>query len=262
MKHELYALFRVILWISIAVVLFAVISRFLLSETIVQNASNSAASGNMLILTIALIVFYILSIGALIIAAWAVSVARFYKSLFTGEGYMTLALPVSADQLIWAKLLSALIAMFYATAVSVGSMFILFVGTVGDAVGLGGFLEVIATLFEDLTGGDVLYMIESVLAAIFSIPMSLLVLYAGISMGQFFTAHRVGMILLIFGILYVVCNVVSVIGVTPLTTYLTVNVAGGEHIVSWLQILFYAAVDVGCFFLVRYILRNKVNLIA
>ncbi len=262
MKHELYALFRIILWISIAVVLFAVISRLLLSETIVQTAGSAEAGVNLLLVTVLLIAFYMFSIGALVIAAWAVSVSRFYKSLFTGEGYMTLALPVTADQIIWAKLLSALIAMFYAAVVSVGSLFILFAGTVGDAIDLGGLLEELGAIIQEMTAVDALLIVEEVLLCIVSIPMSILLLYAGMSMGQFFTSHRTGMILLIFGALYIVVNVISVVGVMPFFTYLEANVAGAAHIINWIRIAFIAAVDVGCFFLVRYILRNKVNLIA
>ncbi len=262
MKHELYALFRIVLWISLAVVLFAIISRLLLSETIVQAATDSGLTNQMLIVTIFIVVFYVLSICALVIAAWAVSIYRFTKSLFSGEGYMTLSLPATASQLIWSKLLSALIVMAYAAVVSLGSLVILFSGVVGEAMDIGMLFETFGILFEDLTGGGILYLVELGISAVVSIPLSLLVIYAGISLGQLFTSHRVGMVLLIFAALYVGGNIFSVLVELPLQNFLYTHVAGAQHILIWLRIVCSAAVEVGCFFLVRYILRNKVNLIA
>lgn len=252
-KHELRALFRVLVWISVAVLLFACVSRFLLMSDLLSSEKTQ----DILVLVL-IICFYVLSILALVVAAWAVAISRFYRSLFTGEGYLTLALPVTAAQLIWAKLLSALIAMIYAAAISFGSLFILFSGmgtaeTVGDI--LKAFWEIVGALY----GGSPLQIAEKAIETVVLLPMSLLAVYAVISLGQLFTSHRVGMIFLLFVCLYIAISVLGAL-FTPFEKYL-LGFADG-HVWAWARIVLFAAVDVGCFFLIHYILRNKVNLIA
>ena len=54
-------------------------------------------------------VLFSLSCAALLILTTATCVIRFYKNLYSSEGYLTLTLPVTAGQHIFAKLLSALL---------------------------------------------------------------------------------------------------------------------------------------------------------
>lgn len=252
-KHELRALFRVIVWISVAVLLFACVSRFLLTSNILVSEKTQD-----IIVLVLIICFYVLSILALVVTAWAVAISRFYRSLFTGEGYLTLALPVTAAQLIWAKLLSALIAMIYAAAISFGSLFILFSG-MGTADAVGEVIRALWEIVRELYGGSPLHIAEKAIETVVLLPMSLLSVYAVISLGQLFTSHRVGMIFLLFVCLYIAVSVLGAL-LTPLERYL-LGLADG-HVLAWVRIVLFAAVDVGCYFLIRYILRNKVNLIA
>ncbi len=116
LKHELIALFRVLGFIAVAVFGFAVLGR------IVIAINSETVFGFLLIL------FYLFAIMTLIVAAFVLGISQFYKSLFTGSGYMTLSLPATADQIIWAKLLSSVIAMFFASAVSLLSATVFLVG--------------------------------------------------------------------------------------------------------------------------------------
>lgn len=261
MKHELYAIFRVLVFIAVAVVLFAVLSRVLISINLANNGAVTTAQELLLLLAI---MFYVIAICALVIAAWALGVTRFYKTLFTGEGYMTLSIPVSADRLIWSKLLSALIAMFFAAVVSAVSLAIFFIGwdaSVMQQLG-NAFGELFRAIYETFTA-EPLLLIEELAIGIVSIPMSLLCIYALISVGQLFTARRGAMIFLIVFAVYLLYMFFNVLVYTPFTAYLYENIpAYADHILNAIRLVFVLAVDFGCFFLVRYILRNKVNLIA
>lgn len=258
LKHELYALFRVLIFIAAAVVLFAVFSGLLLRYDL--NRPEGAFEGQELF-TILIVSFYVFAICALIIAAWALGITRFYKTLFTGEGYMTLSLPATPSQLLWAKLLSSVIAMFFASVVSLLSLILLFVSFDAEILSGAGLLGTLHDLWTAITE-DPLYAILLLVQAVLSIPESLLLIYAAVSLGQLFSSHRVGMILLVVAAGYVAFMLVNVFLYTPMEAYFENYVKGGVYLVEAVDIAISALADVGCFFLIRYILRNKVNLIA
>lgn len=253
-KHELIALFRVLTFFAAAVVVFAVIGRILLAVDISKAASEGAA-----LLTLLFILFYVFAIGALVIAAWALGISRFYKTLFTGEGYMTLSLPVSPMGIIWAKLLSSLIAMFAACLVSALSLCIFFIGLPADLLSEIGveILVSIQSWFDGIVAAPGLF-VEELLLFIVSVPVTLLLIYACISLGQLFTNHRKLMTFVIILALYIVGQMLSLYALTPIYS---MAFETSVHLYTWIQIILVTALDIGCFFLVRYILKNKVNLI-
>ncbi len=256
LKHELIALFRVLVFFAAAVVVFAVLGRIMLAVDIARVQSGDQ---NGIILSIIFILFYVFAICALVIAAWALGVSRFYKTLFTGEGYLTLSLPVSPMGIIWAKLLSSIIAMFAACIVSVLSLCIFLVGL---PWGLLSELGVEIALSLQMWGDSIVaapgLFVEQLILFIVGVPVSLLLVYTCISLGQLFTHHRKLMIFVIVLVLYILIQIGSAYILSPITAALS---AAGQsvHLLMWLEILLVAATDVGCFFLIRYILKNKVN---
>ena len=124
MKHELYALFRILIFFAAAVVIFAVIGRLLVAATL----ERGSVGGTMTLLFVLVIFFYVTAIALFVGVAWGLGISRFYKTLFTGEGYMTLSLPAKPTQILAAKMLSAFVAMAFASVVSILSLFIFFIG--------------------------------------------------------------------------------------------------------------------------------------
>lgn len=260
LKHELIALFRVLGFVAIATVLFAISARVFL-----QINSNNALSDNANTVTTLLfmlsIVGYMAAMFALIFVAWWLSIKRFYRTLFTREGYLTFSLPVSPMQIIWAKLLSALIAMFFASIVSALSLSLFFIGWDANFMeALGEVFGEIYQFFYDFYMSEPLILVGNILLTIVNIPLSLLVIYALISVGQLFTNHRLGITIGIGFALYLAYSFISLLVFTPIQYYL--EEVGYPHVWNWIMIAIDLAIDVGCFFLVRYILKNKVNLIA
>lgn len=255
MKHELYALFRILTFFAVAVVALAVAGRILLYFSIEASYLDSLHA-----FTGFVIFFYILAISAFAFAAYIMGINRFYRTLFTGEGYMTLSLPATATQLIWSKLLSALIGVFFASVVSIISLVIFLVGW--DVVAMQAIAEAfgfIAEAIRLLAQTEPLLFFEGIVMALVLMPMGLLVVFAVISLGQMFTSHRKMATFIIFiGVYFVGNSLVSVL-LIPMLAFIA---NASPHLVIWIYILIIAAIDVGCFFLIRYILRNKVNLIA
>ena len=230
-----------------------------LSSLRILLAVEFSGDENINILAILFILFYVFAILALIVAAWALGVSRFYKTLFTGEGYMTLSLPVSPMKVVWAKLLSSLIAMFAALVVSVLSLLIFFIGVDSQIVPiLGNELAISFEMWFESIAAAPLQFVEEVILFILSIPVSLLLLYDCICLGQLFTNHRKLMTFLIVLGLYFVGEILSITALTPV---LDAAFEVSEHLCLWIEILLVAALDVGSFLLVRYILKEKVNLI-
>lgn len=250
LKHELFALFRVLVFFAAAVIAFACLGRLMIY---LETNKNEAT------LSVMFVMFYVFAIFALIIAAFALGVSRFYKTLFTGEGYMTLSLPVKSTSLIWAKLLSSIIAMAFATVVSVLSLTIFLIGVdpeIIESISWGfsvAFDEIGAAI-----AAEPLYFFEGLVTFVLSIPMSLLVFYALISLGQLFTAHRKALTFVFFIAFYIAAQMFSLLCFAPI---MSAAESVSPHLAIWVLNVFIAAVDVGCFFLIRYILKNKVNLI-
>ncbi|MDE6058443.1 MAG: hypothetical protein K2G44_00115 [Clostridia bacterium] len=248
MKHELKALFRGLLIIGIVVLVFAGIGRLLI-------ATNPNGYIGVLF---AIFAIYLSLIA--IFAAYIGSIAQFSRSLFTGEGYMTFSLPVTPTQLIISKLLSALIATWFGVAVCAASCGIVLTAVPAEvmdeiAAMLGEVWQQLSAYFAS----DPLLVVELVLILISSIPMGLLLMYLIVSVGQLFTAHRklitvaiaIGCLLIVFPILNAYC----------LDPILDLATKVSIHLADWIQILLYVGIDIGSFFAVRYILKNKVNLI-
>ncbi len=99
-KHDLIALFRLLLFIGCFALGFAILSRIFMT-----TGSSFWLFMFIMSLWASIALMFVASIG---------SIVRFYKSLFTGQGYMTFSLPVSVTKLLIAKLLSAIIDVGFA----------------------------------------------------------------------------------------------------------------------------------------------------
>lgn len=252
MKHELYALFRILLFFAAAVLALAAAGRILIHFAFTDNMDSSPLAT----FTIFVIVFYVMAISAFAIAAYIIGISRFYRTLFTGEGYLTLSLPATADQLILSKILSALIGVIFAAAVSIISLTVFLVGWDFEIFEtFGAISEGIAVL----ANMEPMLIVEGIVLLIVLMPMGLLITFALISIGQLFTVRRRVATFLIFIGVYFVCNTLLSLLLESMAQ-LFANLS--PHAAIWIFIAITAAIDVGCYFIVRYILRNKVNLIA
>lgn len=247
-KHELYSTMRVAAIPAIIMILLAVLSRIMIATTNTE-------------LAIMIVVFYVFSIMATLCIGYFFGISSFYQSLFTGNGYLTLSLPITPDQLIWSKLISAITVMFASIIVCLLSSCIFLVGMSKEV--FDGLLEaftVIGNLINQYINVEPLLVFEFVLLVIVSVPMSFLVFYAVMSVGQLFTVkNRKAISILIYVGLMFVWETLSTTIVADINERM---MEVSPHLAMWVQIVFDAGVTVGCYFLVRYIIKHKVNLLA
>ncbi len=262
LKHELFALFRVLVFFMAAVLIFSALGRIMIG---VEISNMEAAGETTTALFIISILFYVCAIYALIIGAYALACKRFYDTLFTGEGYLTLSIPATPMQLIWSKIIASLIGIFSATVVSVLSLFIFTAGISNEDIMnkvfniLGEELRAMFEMFEMGTAESVIYIIEGVVEAIVQLPMFLLIAFSVLASGQFFTSHRKGMTSLMAVLVIIVISLLDTLVITPIGTSLVMI---SPHLEVWISIALSLGIDVGCTFFIRYILKNKINLIA
>lgn len=247
MKHELFALFRALVYVGAAVLVLAILTR-------IGAAVGSSA------FTAGTAIFLVFGIFVLFACAFFTSIARFWTSLFTGEGYMTFSLPATPSQILIAKLLSALIAMFFGVTVSVCAAAIALSGISSDI--WADLSDIFYEMFEYASvyiSSDPLIVVDYVVYAVTLLPMSLLFFYLAMSVGQLFTKGRKGITFVILIGAYWLISLLKMLAYTPLLD--KISQLAGFHASMWIRIFVNAALDFGMFFLVRFILLHKVNLI-
>ncbi len=247
-KHELFSIIRVAAIPAATMLLLAILTRITIETS---NAGLAAI----------IVMFYVFSIFVTLFIGYFFGIHSFYQSLFTSNGYLTLSLPVTPDQLIWSKLIAAIAVMFASIIVCILSACIFFIGLPAEII------EDIANSFAQMgdtlnrfINADPMFFVELVIFIIISVPMSFLVFYAIMCLGQLFTIknRKVIAILIYIGLMFVwsVLNQ-SIFG--------NINYSMSKisiHLTMWVNIAFYGGVAVGCYFLVRFVIKNKVNLLA
>lgn len=246
-KYELKALLRVLVWVALVCFVMACIGRIFLAG----DAENVTG------LTFSLIAIYLSLL--LIFSAYCVSVGQFSRSLFTGEGYLTFSIPITPTKLLLSKMISAIVAMLACIAVAVVSSAIVFTGMPQVWSQISTWLGQLGTTLNAYFSSDPMLAVELVLIVLAGVPMYLLLFYLVVSVGQLFTKSRKLITILIgLGFFLIVLPILTALCFQPI---LNAAARVSPHFADWINIVFCVGVDFGTFFLIRYILMNKVNLL-
>lgn len=209
---------------------------------------------------------------ALTILASAVAVIRFYKNMYTAEGYLTFTLPVTNTQHILVKLLCALLCQ--ATAVLTVIIAIVIASSGEPLSTLFGNLSLIVNELSVMLGGGnlVAFAIEGLLLLLLAAASNMLLFYTCITIGQLAKKNRILMAIGAYFIYYVASQVLStvftiVFTVISMTTLLdgimqwvVMHFALATHLYFGILILFSAALSVAFFLITRGIMTKKLNL--
>lgn len=209
-KHEFYSYLRImsiIYIVLLSVSAFTRIIQFFESENTIFNIVN-----------VFTLLTYIVSIITAIGFATVLSIVRFYKNLFTREGYLTFTLPVTTNQHLLVKSV---------TAVSIQALTFIFIiisvciATAGDV--LNEILNALKYIFGMLKPYSsvhlIAYMLEFILLLFAVSFMGVFLYYLFISIGQLFRKNR---ILAAFGayfVYYIINQIISTIFVVLISIY-------------------------------------------
>lgn len=217
--------------------------------------------------------FSVFALFAYSVLAVFVSVSRYYKNLFTDEGYLTFTLPVNSSTLIFSKLWSTLIWTFVSVVVVIACVF-LYITFGGAPIGKiinTDFYEILGALFSDLKSvfselrvSYAFMGIEIIMLEFVAMVYGVLSLFLAITIGSIIAKkHK---ILASIGIYYAINSAVSTV-TTIVMTILVFGTFGADpavdtavHIFLISVLLIYSAIMVTEFFITNHLLKNKLNL--
>ncbi len=257
-KHEIASYTRLMVPLYIVllgVALLARVVQFFETDSVVYY----------LIFVPSIIMVVIAIFTAAILTTWTI-ILRFYRHLFSGEGYLTLTLPVSPTQHILVKMLTGVLFEVLTAIVSILSIVVLLAGDmlaeITDAV---GYLLPFAT--EKIGAHLPLYIIEVIVMLFVSMASSILLYYACIAIGQTFSKNRALGALCVYLGYSMVMGIVSTILQAVVTPFaegimeIVINNATVAAHVSFLGSLTLSVIlGVVYFCIVRFVMTKKLNL--
>lgn len=130
---------------------------------------------------------------AVIVVTFVFILQRFCKNLLGGEGYLMQTLPVTPRQLIFSKLLAAIVWTVLSSIVVIFSVFVL--AMTGEVFGelIGGLGEMIRWYHEMFSMPLLLVAFEMLLVGLVGIAASVLQIYAAIMIGHQAAKHKVAL---------------------------------------------------------------------
>lgn len=258
-KHEWKAVAKTLFFIHLAIVAMTLVGKILVSIKAVQKSE---------ILTVSMVMVYVLSVIAVGIGTHIYLAMRFYKNMYTDEGYLSFTLPVKSWEHIVSKGLIAIAWMVIDGVVIFASIMLLAIPKKEYKDLVDSILHADWYDFWNLSGGEYLllvYVVVNVLLGLCAVPLTY---YVSISIGQLFKNHK----MLFSVIVYVVIkNVQQVLGVvvtvismlpsamgnmddsTPASMNVVHSMMGGSLL---LQLVY----CVGFFFAIKFIMDKKLNL--
>lgn len=218
-KHEFLSLLRWLLFVWIGVIVLAVLNRgsTALLSFFTDKYSSVAVEGAMsykyLIralraLSGSMTVVYILGAVAAFCISFGLVVVRFYKNLFTTEGYFSFSIPVKPTQHVWCKLICGTVMIIASLVVIFISLTINFIATDFGSDVVTVFLEMNKALDLIEKFHVTLFIIETVVISLLTIMVSILMFYCSISFGQSFK-NKIGGSVISYVIINIILNAVS-----------------------------------------------------
>ncbi len=262
-KHEMLYYTRSLLPVYLILAGVALVGRFIEFFEADTTAYSVLRGSSIFMLVIAILATLGLSFVFVIV--------RFYKNMYTGEGYLTLTLPVKPSSHLLVKCTSAVLVNVVSMIVSVLAVCLFTVGEWLNEI-IKAVAYVLNNLVEIAGGHFAFYCLELIPVCLVTMISSVLMYYMCISLGQLFQKNRVLAAVGVYFGLYVFYQVIT----TIVTTVYTVSAITwlDELLANWTRQNYLAAVHVvflvdfiGCaimalvyFLISRYVLTKKLNL--
>ncbi len=228
--------------------------------------------GGLEVLVVLVWMLYYFAVVGLNLAIMLYMAVRFYKSMFTDEGYLTHTLPVTARQLLLSKILP----MAAWVAISTLAVFIsvLIFGGMALVFLKPANVSLWELLFEGLSmielrellseSGVMSFLGSIVCMMVVSVFSSVMMIVGSISMGQMVKGHKVlgsiGAYFAINSIVSVISTVVMVPIMLKADSGAMLNVFDVLTPVYWVMTVVTALIAVGLYFLSEFLVRKKLNL--
>lgn len=190
------------------------------------------------------IFFLVVGCISLITVTTALIIVRFYKNLYSSEGYLSFTLPVSEHQHIFVK-------TFVSFVLLVGGMLVCCVSAL-IAANNDFYQTFFDPLFKDIsdlvrecgTVNIVFYVIESILAFIVSVISGILVFYACLSIGQLARRRKVLLAVGVYAGLYTLAQIIMTVFIVIMAVVTISNPNFINEIDDWISINYAASIHI------------------
>ncbi len=226
------------------------------------SSASSAFASNASIALIMATLFCGFLVWASVVALFVFVAMRFYRSMFTDEGYLTLTLPVKTGALVMAKFLVAyvLLLVFILVATLLYSLMAMSVNEVASTMQMLFSLMGGWSAFST-DGGEVLSTVMGVLSMLVTTAYQLALAFGSLALGSWWARrHKVAAAVGVYlGAGWLLSLVFSIAGVLAMTA----DVGIGSALLSAVgavQLLVDAALAAGALALTAFLVRRKVDL--
>lgn len=193
-KYDIKSLNRFLIIIHGVLLLSAVLIRFFFTENITAESLLSSETNNSMPFTLVMtIILYSLLVTCISFATGLIITVRFYKNLFSDEGYLTQTLPVTCGQHLLSKTISGGLWSCIDACLVFVSLYIVI--ATPDITGL--FRQHAPEIQAELGLTGSYQMSFAAIAAVFlSVSLvgavsNVIMYYAAVVLGQLFSGHRV-----------------------------------------------------------------------
>ncbi len=264
-KHEIRSYLRVFIPVYLILLGIALLGRVIqFFET--ETTAYTIIAGS------SLFAFYI-ALCATMVMSVVLAIVRYYRNLFTGEGYLTFTLPVTTNQLLLVKLFTAMFFEVISLIVAAVSLCIYTAGDLLTEIGKAG-----AYLFDkvyDKLGGHFWgYLAEGIVLLVVAAAAGFLLYYLCICIGQLFNKNRVLAAFGIYAAFYfgtqILATIVMVVGIAlyeidllPLEAiekFMETHPYATAHIVLCGLLVVYAVLALVYYLISRSIIKRRLNL--
>ena len=278
-KYENKSVSKLLTPMALAVIILPVLGALILKMQFIfgDKFEDGSIVSSIFSLASGIMIFFIViaTISACFISLF-ILMQRYYKNLFSDEGYLTFTLPVKTGSIILSKLFTAVIwSVIVAVCTIIGVMIFVLFGTSASFINnevVDGFSQVFKQIFEFYFTGSavqIIFLIELLISIIVSLFTNILLMYLAITIGcQIAKKHKV---LASIGMYFVISSVVSVLS-TIIQVITTTTLYGGFDfiyveptlsdvtLILLPSIIFSIILGVCYFLLNNYILKNKLNI--
>ena len=260
LKYEWKTSGKIFLGLNLYMIVITIMGFIMLSLGL-ADANEKVAT----FITPILSVCYVLSIFAISIAVCILILYRFFKSLYTDEGYLTHTLPIKPSTILLSKFIYGFLCTFVTSIIIMFSILLIFIAAIPDTDLIATTQEAILTISKQ-TGMSVSgFIILSIVYLVLSIVSGLLCFYASISLGQLFKKHKLIGSFVWYGVFYIIGQIFSTIyliimGFTSLD--LTNEITANTFVDRMLSTSLVFAI-ISCiiyWFISNYIISKKLNL--
>lgn len=205
-KYDLKSTSRLLVLIHVFLVILSVLGRVFVTGRITFDMEDV----DQFLLTLAMVLYIILFAGASF-ATYIVIAVRFYKNLFSDEGYLTNTLPVRKSTLLFTKTLSGTIwALIDILLIGLCSYLLFAIPAITDAIA-PHWDEFLTLLGFEGRQDFTLFMVYLAVSAVIGAFSSVVMIEASVVLGQLFNGHKVLGAVVSYFVLTTILSVISTV---------------------------------------------------